>query len=147
MKICGLAALVGNHYRIILEESWGHECPEVRNPDRIWYEHIPCQGGAFIGLYSLSPPTLQLYTSRPRNAQEIYRAIQHISGVKADFHFEGEAEILFPPAAIHVVAPLAGARKKRRLSPEHKERLIRGGRATRFKGEVAGLQPQKSTLF
>lgn len=124
-----LAALVGGHYRIVLSESWEHERPEVRTPDRIWYEQIPCQGGAFIGLYSLDPPLLQLSTPRPRNAQEIFRAIKNTPGVKADFCYESEATINFPPEVIHMVAPLAGAKKKRRLSPEQKEKVKTQGSA------------------
>lgn len=142
-----LSVLVGDRWLIALEESWEHERPEVRDPDRIWYEQIPCQGGAFIGLYSLDPPILHLFTSRVQNAQEIYRAIKDTPGVKAAFNFDGEAELFFPPTAIHVVAPLAGARKKKRLSSEHKEKLIRGGAASKLRVRFTGLQPRKTTLF
>ena len=59
-----LANLTANSYKTALEESWQHERPEVRTQDCIWYEQIPCLGGAFIGLYSLDPLILQLYTPR-----------------------------------------------------------------------------------
>lgn len=145
-----LAAIVGDHYRIVLSESWEHERPEVRTPDRIWYEQIPCQGGALIGLYSLDPPILQLSTPRPRNAQEIYRAIKNTPGVTADFCFESEATICFPPEVIHMVAPLAGAKKKRQgrqLAPGEKDKLIEAGNTFRFKGCSTGHNARKSTLF
>jgi hypothetical protein len=146
-----LAALVGGRWRIALDESWEHESPDVRNPDQIWYEQVPCQGGAFISLYCLYPPTLKLSTPRPRNAQEIFRALKDTPGVKADFHFDNEAVILFPPAAIHVVAPLAGAKRKRALSEDHKTQLTEGrkklGMTSQKKGQKAFLIPPKSTLF
>src|SRR5208337_1868102 len=118
-----LAAMTDNRYRITLEESWQHEAPEVRNPDRIWYEQIPCRGGAFIGLYSLSPLSLQLSTPRVQNAKKVWEAIKDIAGARADFHFDGEAVIYFPIEAIHIVASLAVARRKRKLSEAHKAKL------------------------
>lgn len=123
-----LSTLAGERYYIVLEESWHHEHPEVRNPDRIWYEQIPCQGGAFIGPYSLSPLILQLSTSRVKNAHKVWEAIKDVAGTKADFHFDGEAVIYFPLEAIHIVAEIAGARKRRRLSEVHKAKLAEQGR-------------------
>jgi len=90
-----LANLTANRYKIALEESWQHERPEVRTPDRIWYEQIPCLGGAFISVYSLTPLTLKLWTPRPKNAKLIWMVVKGAAGVRADFHFDGEAEIYF----------------------------------------------------
>jgi hypothetical protein len=82
-----LADLSERRYRIVLEESWQHERPEIRNPDRIWYEQI----------------------------------------------FDGEAVIYFPSEAVHIVAELATARRKRRLSEAHKAKLAEANQAYRFK--------------
>jgi hypothetical protein len=110
-----LGNLTANRYKIALEESWQHERLEVRFPDRIWYEQIPCLGGVFIGLYSLDPLILQLYTPRVKNAKVVWEALKDIPGARADFHFEGEAEIYFPLNSLPQVAALAAARKRRRL--------------------------------
>jgi hypothetical protein len=147
-----LAALVGDYYRIVLSESWEHERPEVRTPDRIWYEQIPCQGGAFIGIYSLDPPILQLSTPRVRNAQEIYRAIINTPGVEADFCYESEATIFFPPGVIHLVAPLAGAKKKKRLAPEEKDKIAKQGTANlksyrKHKANSPKIDPRLNDLW
>ena len=128
-----LGNLTANHDKIALEESWQRDDPEVRTPDRIWYEQIPCRGGAFIGLYSLDPLILQLYTPRVKNAKVVWEAIKDIPGSRADFHFDGEAVLFFPLEAIHMVAHLAGARKRRRLSEEHKARLAESNKTHRFK--------------
>jgi hypothetical protein len=133
-----LAELSERRYRILLEESWQHERPEIRVPDRIWYEQIPCQGGAHIGLYSLDPLILHLFTPRVKNARTVWEAIKDMPGTKADFHFDGEAELFFPLEAIHTVADLAGARKKRRLSEAHKAKLAESSKAYRFKGKFDG---------
>jgi hypothetical protein len=139
----GLAELSERRYRIFLEESWQHETPEIRNLDRIWYEHIPCQGGAFIGLYSLSPLILQLLTPRVKNAKKVWETIKDFAGARADFHFDGEAVIYFPMEAIHFVAELAGARKKRRLSQFHKAKLAEANQAFRFKPKFDASEAQE----
>jgi hypothetical protein len=143
-----LAALTDNRYRITLEESWQHEAPEVRNPDRIWYEQIPCQGqDCFIGVYSLDPIILQLSTSRKTNAQKVYGAIKDVAGVRPDFHFDGEAVIYFPIEAVHIVAELARARKKRRLSEAHKAKLAESNQAYRFKPKYAASETPETALI
>jgi len=144
VKNPGLAELSERRYRIVLEESWQHERPEVRNPDRIWYEQIPCQGGAFIGLYSLSPFTLQLSTPRVKNAKKVWEAIKDVAGARADFYFDAEATIYFPIGAVHIVAELAGARKKRKLSEAHKAKLAEANQAYRFKPKVDASKTPKT---
>lgn len=142
-----LAILTGGRYRITLEESWQHERPEVRNPDRIWYEQIACQGGAFIGIYSLEPLILHLYTPRVKNAKMVWKAIKDISGSRADFQFDGEAELFFTLKALPTVADLAGARKKRRLSEAHKAKLAESNQAHRFKPKFAASETPKTALI
>jgi hypothetical protein len=142
-----LATLTGSRYRIALDESWQHERSEVRNPDRIWYEQIPCQGGAFIGLYSLEPLILQLSTPRVKNAKKVWGAIADIQGARADFHFDGEAVPNFPLEAVHTVADMAGARKKRRLSEAHKAKLAEANQAFRFKPKFdASTAPEMASI-
>lgn len=133
-----LANLTANRYKIALDESWHHERPEVRSPDRIWYEQIPCEGGAFISIYSLTPLTLQLWTPRPQNPRKIWEAIKGTAGAKADFHFDGEAVIYFPLEVLPIVAELAGAKRRRRLSEEHKAKLAEAGKAHQFKSKIDG---------
>jgi hypothetical protein len=143
MAKSSLITLAGGRYRITLDESYQHERPEVRNPDRIWYEQIPCKGGAFISFYSLDPLVLQLWTPRPLNAGKVWEAIKDVSGASADFVFDGEAVLRFPLEALTTVAKMAGARKKRRLSPEAKARLIELGKAHRFLRKNHGVESEK----
>jgi hypothetical protein len=152
VKNLGLANLSERRYRILLEESWYHERPEVRTTDRIWYEIIPCRGfkpgpmqeGPFIGLYSENPLRVQLYTNRFGNAKNIWKQIKDEPGCRADFYMDGEAVLYFPPEAVHTVAELAGARKKRRLSEAHKAKLAEANRAYRFKPKFYASEDQKS---
>lgn len=141
----GFASLTNGRYRVVLEESWYHERPEVRSPDRRWYEQIPCKGGAFIGLYSEIPETvLHLYTHRVKNARVIWQVIKGKPGVRADFDLDGEAVFYFPPALLHAVAEMAGARKRRRLSPEARARLAERGKPYPFKGKKPGVEDAKT---
>ena len=46
-----LAKIIGTRYRFDLDEAWFHELPEEREPNRLWYERIPCAKDSFIGVY------------------------------------------------------------------------------------------------
>ena len=125
-----LALLAAGMYKLVLEESWYHEVPEVRGPDKRWYLQIPCKGGAFIGLHAETPETiLQLYTPRVKNARIIWQQLKGQPGCRADFHMDGEAVLYFPPEFLRQVAEMAGARVKRRLSPEARLKVAERGRA------------------
>lgn len=128
-------------YRVLLEESFTSERPDVRNQDRRWFEIIPCQGfkpgpqqaGPFIGLYSEAPPTLQLYSDRPINAKSIWEEIRKHPRCSADFGMDGEVVLYFPAEAdlLDIVAGMAGGRKKRILTEDQRARLIEAGKSGR----------------
>jgi len=128
-------------FRVLLEESYTYERPEVRTQDRRWYEIIPCQGfkkgpgqeGSFISLFSEDPPTLQLYSDRPITAKKIWQVIKKYPGCRADFHMDGEVVLYFPAetALLEIVAAMAGGRKRRILTEEQRARLIEVGKAGR----------------
>jgi hypothetical protein len=52
---------------------------------------------------------------------------------------DGEAVIYFPAKLFPKIAKLAGARRKRKLTPEQKERLAKAGTAYRFKSQDNGV--------
>lgn len=140
-----LAKFIGTRYRFDLDEACFHELAEEREPNRLWYERIPCAQGAFIGVQSVKPLTFKLWTPRVKNAKTIHGAIKGNPGfIKADFGFDGEAEIYFTKEALPTVAELAGARKKRHLSPEVKDRLIEQGKAHRFLPQKHGVESQET---
>jgi len=139
-----LAKLIGTRYRFDLDEAWFHELVEEREPNRLWYERIPCQKESFIGIHSIKPLVFNLYSTRPKNAKTIHEAIKDKPGfIKADFGFDGEATIFFTKEALPTVAEMAGARKKRQLSPEQKEELANRGAATRLKSVKHGVEDRK----
>ncbi len=144
-KALSLIALAAGKWRLSLEESWYHERPEVRNPDRRWYEIIPCHGGAFIGLYAETlKVVLQLYTPKVKNARLIWEVIKNKPGVWADFHLDGEVVIFFPAELLDKVAEMAKAKRRRRLSEEHKAKPAEGVKAHRFKSKNHGSNDEEN---
>jgi hypothetical protein len=139
-----LAKIIGTRYRFDLDEAWFHELAEEREPNRLWYERIPCQKESFIGVHSVNPLVFKLHSTRPKNAKRIHEALRDTPGfIRADFAFDGEAEIYFTKEALPTVAELAGARKKRQLSPEQKMELAKRGAATRLKSQKHGVEDKK----
>ena len=138
-----LAKLSNNRYKIALDESWNHELSEVRSREKIWYERLPCRGGAFISIFSLDPLILHLWTDRVKSARIIWEAIKGTSGAKADFAFDGEAEIFFPLKVLPTVAEMAGAKRRRRLSEAHKAKLAEAGKAHQFKPKDYGSKGEE----
>jgi hypothetical protein len=143
-----LVKLIGTRYRFDLDEAWYHELAEEREPNRLWYERIPCAKDSFIGVYEVETLVFKLYSTRPKNAKKIHEAIKGTPGfIKADFVFAGEAEIYFTKEVLPTVAEMAGARKKRQLSPEQKEELVKRGAANRFKSQIDGVEDRKTALI
>jgi hypothetical protein len=144
MTIKSLAELTIRKYKIFKDESWHHERSEVRTADWMWYEQLHCPNDlSFIGLYSLDPIAYQFSTSRPKTAEKIWAVIKDTPGVRADFHFDGEAILYFPSDLVVLVAEMAGARRKRqgrKMSVEEKEKLVEVGKSSRFQPKSTGLQ-------
>ena len=134
-----LAKIIDTRYRFDLDEAWYHERAEMREPDRLWYERIPCAKDSFISVYDVDPLVFKLYSTRPKNAKKIHEAIKGKLGfIKVDFAFDGEAEIYFTKEALPTVAEMAGARRRRRLSEEHRAKLAEVGKAHHFKRKNYG---------
>ena len=66
------------------------------------------------------------------------------AGARADFHFDGEAVIYFPLEVLPTVAELAGARRRRRLSDDHKAKLAEAGLSHRFKTKISGSNGEEN---
>ena len=148
MIIKCLAKLTSRKYKVFKEESWYHERPEVRTADWMWYERLHCPNDlSFIGLYSLNPITYQFSTNRPMTAKKIWAVIKDKPEVRSEFHFDGEAILHFPPELVVLVADLAGARKKRWLSPEAKAKLVERTKAYQFQAKNHAVELEKTPHF
>jgi hypothetical protein len=140
-----LAKIIGTRYRFDLDEAWFHELAEEREPNRLWYERIPCAKDSHIGVYSVDPLIFKFYSTRPKNAKGIHEAIKGAPGfIKADFAFDGEAEIYFSKEILPTVAEMAGARKKRQVSLEEREKMKTRLAAYQFKSEKHAVEGEKT---
>jgi hypothetical protein len=143
-----LAKIIGTRYRFDLDPAYFHELAEEREPNRLWYERIPCAQEAVIVVQDIKPLVFKLWTPRVKNAKSIYQAIKNHPGFnEADFGFDGEATLTFTKEALPTVAEMARARKKRMLSPEQKERLSRQGIANLEKVRKRKVEDKKTTLI
>lgn len=134
----------GKRYRILMEESF--ETAEHKKGQEAWYEQILCLNG-HIMLFTESPEIILEYytpTARP-TAVKIYEKFKGVPGVRLDKHFSGsECLLYFPVHLLGEVAELAGARRRRVLSPEHKAKLAEAGKATRFNPGFHGSKERQN---
>ncbi len=77
-----LSELSSRRYQIVFDEAWYHERPEIRAPDRRWYEQIPVRNGGHIYIYSEDPPALGLYSTQIKSARSI---TMKVPGLRAEW--------------------------------------------------------------
>jgi hypothetical protein len=131
----------GKRWKIQMEESWQHEKPENKIGYEGWYEQVPTACGGFIGLFQDKPTViLQFYTPKQRlTCRKLAGQFKDTPGVRLDDGFDGyETVFYFPPQLFQQVAEAVSARKRRVLSPEHKEKLAMASKATRFSPRFHG---------
>lgn len=125
-------------YRVTLDPSWASAGPEERRTARQWYELIPCSRGGMIYLVSDDPVTLACYLPSTRRARNI---AETVPGVRLDL-MDGEAVIYFGPGDLDLITSLAGARRRRRLSPEAKARAAERIKPYQFKGRSDAVESE-----
>ncbi len=123
-----------------MDEAWFYERPEVKRGNRHWYEMIPCANGGVIYLYSENEKLLVLATTKITGK----KVLQEVKSAKIRLEAWYEMEIIFPVEALHQVAEIARAKRRKRLSFEQRAKLIEAGRATQFSGKNHGAEAQKS---
>ncbi len=89
---------------------------------------------------------LQFYTPKQRpTCRKLAEQFKDTPGVRLDDGFDGyETIFFFPVALFEQVAEAVGARKRRVLSHEHKERLAEASQAYRFKPKFDGSKDRQN---
>jgi hypothetical protein len=138
LVISDLKTITNKRFKIFMDESWQHEV--IKKPgDEIWYYQLHCPNAdSFISLYSLDPIIFHFSTDRPITANKIWQEIKNLPDTWADFHFDGEAILYFPPELVIKVAKMAGARKKRRRATEAEKAVLAKGRKQGVEALIAG---------
>ena len=118
MKPLNLKGLYGNQYRITYDPSAESEANGKNDP---WMFVIPCQYG------EIYPHSNKLLSIR-----SISRVGQELPSLKILNDGDGEAVFLFPPEMMNKVARIVKPRKRRHLSAEHKQKLMKSSECFRF---------------
>lgn len=110
-----------------------------KEADKVWYTQIPLSCGRFIYLYSLGHTTLlKAWSTKHRKTA---RKIAEDFGDKVDLDtdYEGyEFTLIFPPDLLKEIAGRLGARRRRQLTPEQKEKAVERLKKYRFKPAPEG---------
>jgi hypothetical protein len=124
-------------FRIQLEESWGVEKSEGKTRDRVWYEEILLRRDAgFIYLYSLNPTILACFTTRTKLAQALAQEYPDTQLME----MEGESLLKFPAKDAIAIATRLGARQRRQMTEEQKEKVKEHFAQLRTEGKVPTRQ-------
>ncbi len=111
-----LKAEYGRDYRITLDES--ASIPEQEREEKLWYYRIPGRlSHSHIGVWNEN--TLSVYAEGP-----LVKKIAAYPGLKVVQRGDREIQATFPPEMLNEIASLIKAKKRKKLSPEQRERLI-----------------------
>ena len=127
MNCFDLASWADEHrYRWRLEESYTAEkAPEVRG-EVGWYVEVPCRRGL---IYLAGTDEMLAFTDKPGALRELVTLSPE---VRVHQRGDREAVVRFPVTLLEAVASVLRPRRRRRLSPEARDRLVRAGAQTRF---------------
>lgn len=96
-----------------------------------WLRQIPCERGHIA---PHGDRTLAVYLERrPISAK---RVLTEVPGARAHQQADNEISIVFDVDHLDAVAKIVGARRRRKLSEEHKRRLAASNAGSRFKSTV-----------
>ena len=114
-----LKDLFGDRYRVGLDDSTQHEPGARKDP---WHYVIPCRNG------SISPFSDELLAFHCTARGIRTRLHRHHPEIDVrNWSDDGEAIFLFRPDQFDLMTKYAKPRRKRRLSPEHRQKLVKAG--------------------
>jgi hypothetical protein len=117
-----LKALAGQNYRLTLDPSAEADPTRAERP---WLYRVPAKYG-FIGVHG--GDALVAYCDRPR----LFSALLEIPGARTRQRGDTEIAVLIGPEHLDRAAGILKARRRRRLSPEARERATARLAANRF---------------
>jgi hypothetical protein len=111
---------IKSKYKILLDESISFTPRPEREDEIVWCEFIPAYKG-MIYLSGASPLELAFFSESIRKINSTEKVLKDkVRVVKLD----GEGIIFFNAKDFKEVAKLAGAKRGRKLSEEHKQKLL-----------------------
>jgi len=121
-----LKEMFGERFKIDVEESYYAERPEFRAAELPWLMMIPCQNGHICpwGGSNLAACT--------NGSGAIAKRLKDLSFTTVAQDGADGANVVFDVAHFDQVAEIMLPRRRRRLSPEARQRLAEAGAKTRF---------------
>ena len=114
-----LKEILGNRYRVVIDDSVIGE-PGARSDP--WNYIIPCRSG---NICPFSDKLMAFYCTARGIRTRLHK--EHPEIEVRNWSDGGEAIFLFHPGQFELVARYARPRRKRRLSPEHRRKLVLAG--------------------
>ena len=119
ISICvDLRTLAGNRYRLSRDEAYAAECGERAQTVDLWLLQIPARFGHF---YPHSD-TLVGFATHGRGSTAHRLAM--LPGVQVVQDADDGYNLAFPRELFPMVASIARPKRRRKLSPEHKAKLL-----------------------
>jgi hypothetical protein len=130
MDCPNLKELFADRYRVVVEESYYAEKLEFRSAEAVWLMIIPCRNGHICPW----EPNLLAACTNSRGA-----VMKRLIGIGCEIVQDGDDGVnaTFPVEAFAEVAEIMKPRKRRRLSPEHRQKLAEASKPYRFTGSQA----------
>jgi hypothetical protein len=135
MKVVNLKRRFGHRYRIESEESYNSEHGEHGRAEDPWLMIIPAQHGHF---YPHGGDTLGFATDRNG---AVARRLRKLDFTEVLQDGDDGINIAFPVECFEEVASIVKPKRRRRLSEQHKCRLLEAGRSHRFGGGNGHRKP------
>jgi hypothetical protein len=143
MRPINLKELFKDRFRVTIDDSVIGEGGARSDP---WNFIIPCRSG---DIYPFSDQLLAFYCSARGIRTRLHK--EHSEIEVRNWSDNGEAIFLFRPDQIDLIVQYAKPRRKRRLSPEHRKKLVMAGsqalesyRKSNSKSDQIGLDSTKA---
>jgi hypothetical protein len=132
----GLKAMLGNKWRITMDESWQYEEHTYREANRVWYEQVKVRGGGHLSLHDLDNKLFCLWTKRYKVASEVAAEFPELGYVK----YDKEADLIIPLYLVDTILEKFHGSKRKVMSAEWREKS-----ANRMREYQAKKRAEKET--
>jgi hypothetical protein len=140
MECVNLKKVFGSRFKVTWEESYFAEHGRSARADDPWLQIIPCQHGH---IYPYGGDMLVASTAKPGR---VARALIQLDCTKLWRDGDDGVDVLFDVDDFEPVAEQMKPRRRRRLSPERRAKLVAAGKRYQKRPEQAGVHTPSEGL-
>jgi hypothetical protein len=134
MECINLKERFGGRFKVEFEESYDAERPEFRAAEALWLMVIPCQHG------HICPWGGELLAACTNRRGLVARRLVRLAFVKVAHDADDGVNVTFSVQRFPEVAAIMKPRRRRRLSAEHRQKLIEASKPHWFLGGQHGSE-------